>query len=297
MFTDEDIPRAWFSGPLTPRNRKKVIPLGPLGGGRFSVFAKIEIGEYLIKKIVIFSSFHFFRHCIFFLIAFLPSLHFFPHCIFSVIAFFSSFQGTCPQRREAIEKDLNETFQEFMDQEFRVDEGYSYMVCGRPSKVLSGWTYEAQPKPLRSSRTAGEFCETEVPETEDETPSHSSDFNEFSKLLLNGQVIANETNKNYIFVWRGYTACISAQLPKLSAKELDRRFNLAMESISKTKKDSSEALTQCFKKPAHLSNSSTSGPSSSSLSSRGSSDSISSEDLSQIPETQFDMEGNVNRWR
>lgn len=36
------------------------------------------------------------------------------------------------------------------------------MVLARPSKILSGWSYESKPKPLRSSRTAGEFCETEV---------------------------------------------------------------------------------------------------------------------------------------
>lgn len=71
-------------------------------------------------------------------------------------------KGTCPKRRDAIEKELNETFQELMDQEYRVDEGYSTMVCAKPSKVLSGWSYEVQPKPLRSSRTAGELCETEV---------------------------------------------------------------------------------------------------------------------------------------
>ena len=70
--------------------------------------------------------------------------------------------GTCPKRREAIEKDLNETFQELMDQEFRVDEGYGHLVSGRPSKILSQWTYQVQPKLLRSSRTASEFCETEV---------------------------------------------------------------------------------------------------------------------------------------
>ena len=49
-----------------------------------------------------------------------------------------------------------------MDQEFNIDEAYGYMVTGRPSKILSGWTYESTPKPLRSARTAGNFCETEV---------------------------------------------------------------------------------------------------------------------------------------
>ena len=45
MFSDEDIPSSWFTGPLTPTNRKKVLSLGPLGGGRFSVYGKIEIGK------------------------------------------------------------------------------------------------------------------------------------------------------------------------------------------------------------------------------------------------------------
>ena len=74
--------------------------------------------------------------------------------------FFQS--GTCNKRREGIEDDLNSTFQEFLDQDFRITEAYCMMVDGKPSKVLSGWTYEAKPKPLRSSRMAGEFRETEV---------------------------------------------------------------------------------------------------------------------------------------
>lgn len=44
MFVEE-IPQSWFSGPLTPQNRRKVLSLSSLGGGRFSVFAKIEMGE------------------------------------------------------------------------------------------------------------------------------------------------------------------------------------------------------------------------------------------------------------
>ena len=45
MFSEDDIPNSWFTGPLTPKNRKKILPMAPLGGGRFSVYAKIEIGE------------------------------------------------------------------------------------------------------------------------------------------------------------------------------------------------------------------------------------------------------------
>ena len=45
MFSDEDIPKSWFNGPLTPTHRKKVLSLPPLGGGHFSVFCKIEIGK------------------------------------------------------------------------------------------------------------------------------------------------------------------------------------------------------------------------------------------------------------
>ena len=71
-------------------------------------------------------------------------------------------KGTCNQRRENIEKSLNETFQEFMDQDFNIEEAYDLMVTAKPSKILSGWTYESIPKPLRSARTAGQFCETEV---------------------------------------------------------------------------------------------------------------------------------------
>lgn len=46
MFSEQDIPKTWFTGPLTPANRGKILSLGPLGGGRFSVFAKIELGEH-----------------------------------------------------------------------------------------------------------------------------------------------------------------------------------------------------------------------------------------------------------
>lgn len=44
LFSDEDIPKSWFTGPLTPANRNKILSLPPLGGGRFSVYGKIEIG-------------------------------------------------------------------------------------------------------------------------------------------------------------------------------------------------------------------------------------------------------------
>ena len=113
IFSEKEIPTTWFSGPLTPAHRKKVISLSSLGGGRFSVYGKIEA-------------------------------------------------GTCNTRWEKIEKDLNETFQEFLDQDFRIEEAYGHMISARPSKVLSGWTFESKPKPLRSSRTAGEYRETEV---------------------------------------------------------------------------------------------------------------------------------------
>lgn len=134
------------------------------------------------------------------------------------------------------------------------------MVTGRPSKILSGWTYESQPKPLRSSRRAGEFCETEVPDTEDES-ANLPEFNEFSKLLLNGQRIADDTNRTYTFIWRGYKACVASNQPKLNVHELKRRFDLAMKSISGDAQ---------FKKPIIPSQ---------------------EEEPTQIPETQFEMQG------
>lgn len=48
MFSNEEIPQSWFTGPLTPQNRRKILSLDSLGGGRFSVFAKIEIGRFNI---------------------------------------------------------------------------------------------------------------------------------------------------------------------------------------------------------------------------------------------------------
>ena len=44
-FSEEDIDPSWFTGPLTRFNRKLVMPLSELGGGRFSIFAKIEAGK------------------------------------------------------------------------------------------------------------------------------------------------------------------------------------------------------------------------------------------------------------
>ena len=100
-----------------------------------------------------------------------------------------------------------------LDQEFRVDEAYSFLVSGRPSKILSGWSYEANPKSLRSSRTAGEYQETDVAETEDE--GNSPEYKEFCNLLLDGQKIANRTDRTHVFIWRGYKACISSKVPKV----------------------------------------------------------------------------------
>ena len=51
IFSNKDINPNWFTGPLTPASRLKVLSLRPLGGGRFSVFSKIEIGTYIIKYI------------------------------------------------------------------------------------------------------------------------------------------------------------------------------------------------------------------------------------------------------
>lgn len=142
----------------------------------------------------------------------------------------------------------------------------------------------------------------------------NSYFNEFSKLLVDGQKIANDTGRTHLFIWRGYKACISSQLPKLSNHEIKRRFDLAMQSIKKDEEN--------FKKPTatvslppptttfsgrdnmdvgELTPSSASQPSTSSGSqpctssgSHQSSSSLESQEPTQIPETQFEMEGNIN---
>lgn len=155
------------------------------------------------------------------------------------------------------------------------------MVSGRPSKVLSGWTYESQPKPLRSPRTAGDFCETEVPDTEDE--GNSTYFNEFSKLLLNGQSVADDTKRPYVFYWRGYKACISSNLPKLNIHEMRRRFKLAMIYVKEN-----SSLDVEFKKPISKQQPQSKSSSSSRIPLN------SSQEVTQIPDTQFEMEGNIN---
>ena len=141
-----------------------------------------------------------------------------------------------------------------------------------------------------------------MPDTEDETKPN--DYKEFCNLLLNGQRIADDTERTYTFIWRGYKACISSQLPKLSSIELNRRFQLAVQSIQKmedkNKEDEiffqpSQTLNDGpFKRPGDRSLSTSSGSApSSSQSSQLSSDTILSEETTQIPDTQFDMGGQM----
>ena len=134
--------------------------------------------------------------------------------------------------------------------------------------------------------------------------SNDQDYIEFTELLKNGQEIADKTKRSYVFVWRGYKACISSQLPKLTTYEMKRRFNLAMDSIKKLREKEDDDVffnpTQDrLKTPSNLTpvSSSSSAAQSSSSSSQASQDSITSEEPTQIPETQFVMEGKFNRWR
>lgn len=79
------------------------------------------------------------------------------------------------------------------------------------------------------------FFQLQVPETEDE--ACRSDYNEFTKLLISGKRVADETKRTFSFIWRGYKACISHQVPKLTTFELERRFKLAMDFIHKSAKE------------------------------------------------------------
>lgn len=199
--------------------------------------------------------------------------------------------GTCSKRRDAIEKDLNALFQEFMDQEFRIDEAYGHMISARPSKILSGWTYESKPKPLRSSRMAGEYRDTEVPETEDE--SNSPDYKEFCKLLKDGLQTARETQKTHFFEWRGYKACVSSQLPDFSRTELNRRYQLAIKSLANNEQSFFET-TPMSSASARSTSSSSQGSQASQASSIISEEG--SQELTQIPATQLQGKKNI-QWR
>lgn len=121
-----------------------------------------------------------------------------------------------------------------------------------------------------------------VPDTEDETAGATDEFKEFSKLLYNGQKVADETGKTYTFMWQGYRACVSSQLAKLTSFEVKRRFDLAMKFIK-----SGQSNEDCFKIPKATS----SGQSSSISSNKAASGPIESEEPTQIPDTQFHMEG------
>ena len=141
------------------------------------------------------------------------------------------------------------------------------------------------------------FYSKQVPDTEDE--GSPNDLKEFTKLLLDGQKIANDSRKTHFFVWRGYKGCISSELPKLNKHAILRRFHLAKSFLQSDKQE--------FFQSSQMSSS---GRSSSSSSSRGSSSSIQSDDrqvsqnlddnqlsqdVTQVPETQ--TEGNNCRWR
>lgn len=142
-----------------------------------------------------------------------------------------------------------------------------------------------------------------MPDTEDE--SVDPDYKEFCQMLLDGQRRADDLKRSYFFTWRGYKACISNQIPKLTTTELKRRFNLAMQYIKKKEEEEGEGeqffyptqksenpQKEIFRAPEQSASSSSSGSQQSSSSSlRGSSDSLLSEEPTQIPETQFQMNG------
>ena len=140
----------------------------------------------------------------------------------------------------------------------------------------------------------------QVPDTEDENGNGDPAYKEFSKLLLDGQAKADLEKKCYFFTWRGYRACIASQIPKLTHHELKRRFQLAMQHITKKEDDDGEIFFYPSQNasipnkptlpPTKESYTSSGSQNSSSSSFRGTSDSLSSEPT-QIPETQFQMQG------
>lgn len=136
------------------------------------------------------------------------------------------------------------------------------------------------------------FIKLQVPETDDESTTPM--YREFTQLLLDGQKIADDTKRTHVFVWRGYKGCISSQIPKLTSFELKRRYNLAMEFIEKKEKEDGNDF---FQPTQGESSDATNNPASSSSSARlssssnVSSDYVISQDITQIPETQFQMEG------
>ena len=92
-------------------------------------------------------------------------------------------------------------------------------------------------------------------------------------------------------MWRGYKGRISSQVAKLTSHEIKRRYNLAVECIDKQRKDKDEEnffqpsqRPEKFKKPTPPTSSpSSTTAQSSSSSSRDSSDSLHSEEPTQLP--------------
>ena len=84
-----------------------------------------------------------------------------------------------------------------------------------------------------------------------------------------------------MFFWRGYRACVKSNIPKLTTHELRRRFDLAKKILAE---NSNRNQNQYFKRPSLPEPEPKQQP-------EPESSDLLSEDLSQIPETQFDMEG------
>ena len=138
------------------------------------------------------------------------------------------------------------------------------------------------------------FTILQVPETEDE--NSPQEYKEFCKLLLDGQAIADNSGRTHIFIWRGYKACVSSQIPKLTTTELKRRYELAMQFIKKKEEEDGEN----FFVPSQQARKTTSSPvqervstssgsqqsTTSSSSFRATTDSLNSDEPTQIPETQ-----------
>lgn len=79
-----------------------------------------------------------------------------------IFIIFKLFIGISVKLRKDMVKDLNIKYQSLIEALSSQELAYKSMVNDHPPRFLSGFTYEENPKPLRSQRIAVQPIETDV---------------------------------------------------------------------------------------------------------------------------------------
>lgn len=137
-----EFPEDWITGPLTRNNRLVKKKLKALGG-QFSLFCKVQKGIFYLSGLM-YSFLYIFIYIF----------------IYNYICI--NFIGTSAKLRHEMIRDLNYKYQTHIHDLSRQDLAYEKMIDSHPPRFLSGFTYEENPKPLRSQRIAEKPIETDV---------------------------------------------------------------------------------------------------------------------------------------